>query len=123
MLEFAIFGLAEQRRKPWKVRRTFLCCARPQSQLEDHFKETIGCFDQVFLVLDAMDECKKDHREGLLPYIVQLSQRAPGKLNLFVTSRPEGDIQEAFNWITSRKSIRPDSRSDNTTKVLSNVDE
>jgi hypothetical protein len=66
-------------------------------ELEQHFEETIGCFDQVFLVVDAMDECKTDHRGGLLSYIVHIFQSSPGKLKLFVTSRPEGDIKEAFN--------------------------
>jgi hypothetical protein len=32
-------------------------------------------------------------------------------------------VFSCVQWRTSRKSIRPDSKSDNTTKVLSNVDE
>jgi hypothetical protein len=72
--------------------------ARPprSKELEECFQKTIGCFDQVFLVVDAMDECKKDYRKGLLSYIVCLFQSCPGKLKLFVTSRPEADIMHEF---------------------------
>ena len=75
------------------------------AELEHHFEKTIGCFDQVFLVVDAMDECKKDHRKGLLSYIVRLFGSSPGKLKLFVTGRPETDIKEALRSETF-KSIR-----------------
>lgn len=72
------------------------------TELEDHFEKTIGCFDQVFLVIDAMDECKKDYRKSLLVYIVRIFQSSPRKLKLFVTSRPEPDIKEAFGSETFR---------------------
>lgn len=66
------------------------------TELQQQLEKIIGCFDQVFLVVDAMDECKTDHRQELLQYITKLAETAPGKLKLFLTSRPEGDIQAAL---------------------------
>lgn len=58
----------------------------------------MGTFDEVFLVIDALDECSKDVRQHLLPYIYGLfDHHCPGKLKMFVTSRPESDIERAFS--------------------------
>lgn len=50
---------------------------------------------EVFLIVDALDECPKDRRPGILKSIRQIVDRVP-RSKVFVTSRPEGDIQEAF---------------------------
>lgn len=52
--------------------------------------------DEVFLIIDAMDECPvKDHdgRSSLLEFIEQLSSKHPSKLHILATSRPEPDIR------------------------------
>lgn len=55
---------------------------------------TIKSFGQVFIVLDALDECSRQHRNGLLPLFHQMERDG---INLFLTSRhhPE-DIQNSF---------------------------
>lgn len=66
------------------------------AELQDQFKAIVGTFDEVFLVIDALDECKKEVRQQLLPYISGLFDQCPGKLKTFVTSRLESDIERAF---------------------------
>ncbi|KAK5077782.1 hypothetical protein LTR70_009647 [Exophiala xenobiotica] len=50
---------------------------------------------EVFLVVDALDECPKDRRPGILKSIRQIVDWVP-RSKVFVTSRPEADIREAF---------------------------
>lgn len=66
------------------------------AELQDQFKVIVGTFDEVFLVIDALDECEKEVRQQLIPYICGLFDQCPGKLKTFVTSRPESDIERAF---------------------------
>lgn len=66
------------------------------AELQDQFRAIVGTFDEVFLVIDALDECSKEVRQQLLPYICSLFDQCPGKLKAFVTSRPELDIERAF---------------------------
>lgn len=57
------------------------------------------CFEKVFLVLDALDECADDQRREIfevLQSIVSPGKTNHGNVKLFVTSRREQDIQRAF---------------------------
>lgn len=65
-------------------------------ELQVQLRTIIGTFEEVFLVVDAVDECKEDNRKQLLSYIVSLFGQCSGKLKIFVTSRPESDIKRAF---------------------------
>lgn len=49
----------------------------------------------VYLVVDALDECRLDQREDLLQ-ILQDIYSADADIRLAITSRPEGDIKEAL---------------------------
>ncbi|EKJ75864.1 hypothetical protein FPSE_04044 [Fusarium pseudograminearum CS3096] len=46
----------------------------------------------VVLVIDALDECDKDYRQGIL----SLLATCPSVLKVFITSRPEFDIEAHF---------------------------
>lgn len=58
--------------------------------------DIIRSFDHVFLMIDAVDECRKEYRHNFLEYITSLLGLQSGKLKIFVTSRPEPDIKVAF---------------------------
>jgi hypothetical protein len=47
-------------------------------------------FDNVFIILDALDECIE--RKDLLKWIKEMTSWRKGKLHLLATSRPEEDI-------------------------------
>ena len=50
----------------------------------------LEAFDDVFIVLDALDECAK--RKDVLKWIKEMTSWGKGKLHLLATSRPEEDI-------------------------------
>ncbi len=54
----------------------------------------IQAHDQVFIILDALDECKE--RRELLQEIEQITGWKTGKLYLLATSRHENDIEESL---------------------------
>jgi hypothetical protein len=50
----------------------------------------LEAFDDVFIILDALDECAK--RNDVLKWIKEMTSWRKGKLHLLATSRPEEDI-------------------------------
>jgi Cdc6-like AAA superfamily ATPase len=79
----------------------FSSCNNGQSQptLESLCKVFLEMIDQVqgiYIVLDALDECrirKGSRSEGLLAWIQSLSDLKQRNIHLLVTSRPEHDIE------------------------------
>ncbi|KAF8465098.1 NACHT domain-containing protein, partial [Kalaharituber pfeilii] len=65
-------------------------------ELQHQFVAVSSFFEQVFLVIDAFDECNQDDRKEILNGITRLLQNCSTKLKLCVTSRPEKDIKHAF---------------------------
>ena len=73
-------------------------------------KEMLALPDQhpVYLIIDALDECPDSHgipspRERLLQLIKELVELRFPNLHICVTSRPEIDIREVLNPLTSRR--------------------
>lgn len=63
-------------------------------KLRAQFRELSKAFDQVFFVVDAMDEC--EDRANFLPLITALARETSCKFKVFVTSRREKDIEASF---------------------------
>jgi hypothetical protein len=62
---------------------------------KDSFYVLAKTFKQIFLIVDALDECKHDQRERVISFISDLVDDLP-RAKVFVTSRREVDIIEAF---------------------------
>jgi ankyrin repeat domain-containing protein 50 len=68
---------------------------------KDNFFRLAKSFDQTFIVIDALDECKQDeqngiqNREQIMDFIFHLADDMPCA-KFFVTSRRETDITDAF---------------------------
>jgi len=63
---------------------------------------------QVYLIIDALDECPDSHgipspRELLLQLVKELVELHIPNLHICVTSRPEIDIREVLEPLTSRR--------------------
>jgi len=63
---------------------------------------------QVYLIIDALDECPDSHgipspRERLLQLVKELVELHIPNLHICVTSRPEIDIREVLEPLTSRR--------------------
>ena len=57
----------------------------------------VNGFEDVFIVIDALDECPKSgEREELLELIREIKSWLPSNLHLLATSRQEPDIKEAL---------------------------
>ena len=66
-----------------------------QADLEEALLLTCSEFDRVFVVIDALDECNKNQRNGVLRALSNLSQCSP--VSISITSRPHAeDIWKAF---------------------------
>jgi NACHT domain len=48
---------------------------------------------KAYLVIDALDECNEQERDGFLTFLGEIKSAACGNYNIFITSRPETDIQ------------------------------
>lgn len=72
---------------------------RPETkELESMLAATVEGFSQVYLVIDALDECplSKGERGKLLQVLLQLQQRSLSTIHVLCTSRRERDIEAAL---------------------------
>lgn len=61
--------------------------------------------DDIFVAIDALDECPSHRRSDLLSLLETISSWPDSKIHIFVTSRPESDIKETLTAITSMECI------------------
>ena len=75
------------------------CGAAPANQaLVNCLHQLLGNFDQVYIILDALDESPRHkHREDLLQALEDMRRWPDPQLHLLVTSRDEQDIREHIN--------------------------
>lgn len=66
-------------------------------------RQMIQEFDETFVILDALDECKE--RQNLLEDIDEIIAWKIGKLHILATSRRENDIIESLEPLLSDKNI------------------
>jgi ankyrin repeat domain-containing protein 50 len=103
-----------------------LCCRRPNTPqpvkdldryreqgqrpdmktLEDTLAATIQGFSNVYLVIDALDECpfESGERKKLLDCLRRIHMAASDNLHLLCTSRRETDIEAVLNPLLSSPS-------------------
>ena len=65
--------------------------------LEDVLLAIIHGFDQVFIIIDALDECHI--RDEFLQWLRKTALRKGGKLHVAVTGRPERDIVDIIGCL------------------------
>lgn len=62
-------------------------------EIDSLFQQLINSFEQVFLIVDALDKYSKESRTELVDYLVQLSNKSYCRIKFFIARRQEGDIQ------------------------------
>jgi hypothetical protein len=67
---------------------------------EDSFITLAQDFEEVFVVIDALDECPKHERPRVLGFIIGIVDSLP-RAKVFITSRREQDIVEAFAQLST----------------------
>ncbi|KAK0371731.1 hypothetical protein CLIM01_10909 [Colletotrichum limetticola] len=58
-----------------------------------------SCYERVFIVVDALDECDRNARQAFLPEILRLQQRS--QVNIFATTREIPEILESKEFENS----------------------
>lgn len=66
----------------------------PVGRFED-FRVLAESFRELFIVVDALDECTYNNRPDMIGFLRQIMQALP-LAKIFVTSRPEVDIARTF---------------------------
>jgi hypothetical protein len=67
------------------------------NELKDMLIRVVENLDQVFIIIDALDERRKNgEREQLFSTISEIKSQALPNLHVFTTSRREVDIEEAI---------------------------
>lgn len=69
-------------------------------KLIEIFIDLANHFKQVFIVIDALDECKATERTKFLGFTTSLHEKSAKIVRTFITSRKETDIQ---SWFQKRK--------------------
>ncbi|MCJ1352896.1 MAG: hypothetical protein MMC33_002880 [Icmadophila ericetorum] len=71
-------------------------------ELEIILFSLVKAFGSMFIVFDALDECPKDgEREDLLDLLAKIKICSPSNVHVLVTSRPEVDIKDALQDLTT----------------------
>lgn len=71
------------------------------NELLTTLRQIIQGFEETFVILDALDECKD--RQELLAGIEEMIRWKTGKLHMLVTSRKENDIEEWLNPLSNEE--------------------
>lgn len=58
--------------------------------------EFLNIYPKTTLILDALDECKKEKRRDLIEMFDYFLAHASRPVKIFISSRPDGDIRERF---------------------------
>lgn len=67
---------------------------------KDSFLSLARDFEEIFLIIDALDECVKEKRHRFLAFITIIAESLPN-VKIFVTSRREQDISEVFERLST----------------------
>jgi hypothetical protein len=65
------------------------------TSMQDLFISIATSFDEVFLIIDALDECPVDKRHYIIGFLTEVV-KAISRAKVFITSRKESDISNAF---------------------------
>ncbi|KAH8204346.1 hypothetical protein TruAng_001509 [Truncatella angustata] len=81
-----------------RLRDGYRQAAPPDDVLLDHLRRLISAFQDVYILIDALDESPRDkHREAMLQLLVDIRAWEEPRLHLLVTSRDEVDIRNELD--------------------------
>ncbi|KAF3917219.1 hypothetical protein ABW20_dc0108227 [Dactylellina cionopaga] len=71
------------------------------------FLQMVTQVKEVWLVLDALDECRKEERRDLVRWMEKVLKSEQGNVHLLVTSRQESDIETGIMKFAHKNDIIP----------------
>lgn len=63
---------------------------------KEQILESVNLYDRTTLVLDALDECDRESRSHLMDMVERLLHESTKPVQIFISSRPDGDIRTRF---------------------------
>lgn len=94
-----------------------------QSDAERLLIDAILQAGEVFLVIDALDECEEQEREVFISFLRRLLALDSCQVKIFLTSRPEDDLHRSFKDLLTYKIDVDDTVQDIGPFVTQRVDE
>lgn len=82
------------------------------NQCEDQILASMDIYQQTTLVIDAMDECDSDSRDQFLDVLNSFMSKAKRPLRIFISSRPDSDIESQLENTPSMNISASDNRDD-----------
>lgn len=79
---------------------------------ESQLLESVNGYSQTIFILDALDECEPDSRYQLIQAIGDLVSKSDRLVKVFISSRPDIDIKNAFENRSSIEILAMDNESD-----------
>ncbi|KAH9219818.1 hypothetical protein DL95DRAFT_291269 [Leptodontidium sp. 2 PMI_412] len=76
---------------------------------------------ETTFVLDALDECHEDSRDGLITSLINISSKAKRPTKIFISSRPDNDIKQKLQDKTNVAIRAEDNEDDISTFVRSEI--
>ena len=112
MLRAVIMQLSSQTKGAQAIRQLYASYGSvtpPRYALMDCLGEIAQEFQDVYIVLDALDECPRDQRHTMLQVLVELNSWSKSGIHILATSRDEADIRETMGDLADDKiSMRND---------------
>jgi len=65
------------------------------------FTKIAMSYQQIFIVIDGLDECPEESRSRILDFIVEVSSNPDSIIKVFVSSRKEPDISARFKRLNA----------------------
>lgn len=82
---------------------------------EENLNKVLECFEDVYVVIDSLDECAENLKSDLLNWIESVTLKASDELHLMATSRPEKRIAQGLTSLSESR-IRNVSVTDSSTE-------
>lgn len=89
---------------------------------EAQLANSMNLFSRITIVLDALDECSEDDRDGLVTTLTSLMGNSSGTLRVFISSRPDEKIREAFHDQVRLEVSMEDNHDDIAKFILGEID-
>lgn len=91
---------------------------------ESLFAAALSRFEQVFVVVDALDECSEEERKSMVMLLIRLlKSNTSCNMKVFLTSRPENDLSNMLENNPSYQIDANDTSKDITPFVAAALDE
>ncbi|KAI0481836.1 hypothetical protein F4859DRAFT_476136 [Xylaria cf. heliscus] len=92
------------------------------SSCQDYLIKLLNLYPRTVLILDALDECHSEERTNLLDFFDSIPSKSSKPVRIFISSRPEGDIQQRLSHLSTIEIQATDNGNDIAKFVRQNIE-